>query len=82
MARIRHDPQQDSRALSEAERLIDFEFWAARAEAGLLSRELGGDRSGWLAGLLPGVAMRRSMGELAAIGRDEASRENRDEARR
>lgn len=79
-ARMRHDPRQDSRALAEAERLIDFEFWAARAEAGLVLQEVSGDRSGWLAGLLPGVMMRRPMGELAAAGQDLPLRPRRDEA--
>lgn len=81
-ARMRHDPQLNRSALADAERLIDFEFWAARAEAGLRARETLGDRSGWLAGLLPGVAMRRPMGELAAIGLDEARHEGRDGAGR
>jgi len=66
-ARLRHDPRLSNRALPEAERMIDFEFWAARAEAGIAAREVTGDRKGWLGALLPGVAMRRPMGERAAI---------------
>lgn len=79
-AGMRHDPLRDNRTLLDAERLIDFEFWAARAEAGLCPREAGGDRAAWLGDLLPGVPMRRSMGELAAIGQGEAMRDSRDKA--
>lgn len=78
-ARIRHDWRQSGR-LSDAEQLIDFEFWAARAEAGLVLQDLGGDRSGWLAGLLPDLAMCRPMGELAAAGLMQPSQAGRDKA--
>jgi hypothetical protein len=73
-ARLRHDIRAAQGALPEAERLIAFEFWAARAEAGLALGQGAESRSQWLAALLPGVAMRRPMGELAAIGRDGALR--------
>jgi len=81
-ARMRHDLQLNYFALSDAERLIDFEFWAARAEFGLVEHEVGGDRSGWLGDLLPSVAMRRSMGELAAVGLDVTAHESRGKAGR
>lgn len=67
-ARLRHHTTPRRVDLAEAETLIDFEFWAARAESGLATRALAADRSGWLAGLLPGVAMHRTMGERAAAG--------------
>jgi hypothetical protein len=73
-ARLRHDIRTARGALPDAERLIAFEFWAARAEAGLALGQGAESRNQWLAALLPGVAMRRPMGELAAIGRDGALR--------
>lgn len=81
-ARMRHDPQFNCHTLSDAERLVDFEFWAARAEFGLVAHEVGGDRSGWLGDLLPSVTMRRSMGELAAVGLDVTAHESRGKAGR
>lgn len=69
-AQLRHHAPGGRNDLAEAERMIDFEFWAARAETALLAVEQAGDpgRNGWLAGLLPGVAARRNMGERAASG--------------
>lgn len=58
--------------LSAAEQGIAFEFWAATSERALARAEITGDRAGWLAQLLPGVAMRRPLGELAAIGGPDA----------
>ena len=67
-ARLRHQTTPRRVDLTEAETLIDFEFWAARAETGLAKRAYAADRSGWLAGMLPGVDMHRPMGERAAAG--------------
>lgn len=55
-----HIPRED---LVQAEGMIDFEFWAAVCERGLIARA----RPVWLATLLPGVEMYRPLGELAAI---------------
>lgn len=57
--------------LAEAERLIDFGFWSALAEKGLAGQRRRQTREdeAWLSALLPGVALRRAMGELAAVGR-------------
>lgn len=67
-AQLRHHTTLRRVDLAQAETLIDFEFWAARAETCLAARARAADRSGWLAGLLPGVAMHRAMGEGAAAG--------------
>lgn len=70
-AQLRHHAARAD--LAEAERMIDFEFWAARAETALIAMEQASDpgRGGWLSGLLPGVARRRAMGERAALGQGE-----------
>lgn len=73
-ARQRHAGSSGSAALVAAEQMIDFEFWAALAESGLAMLELEGDRQGWLGDLLPDVAMRRPLGELAAAGLQESAR--------
>lgn len=67
-ARLSHHTDPARPDLSEAERMIDFEFWAAHAERGLQQSEVTGDRAGWFAALLPEVAMRNPMGEVAAAG--------------
>lgn len=69
-AQLRHHAPSTLPELAEAERMIDFEFWAARAETALIAAEQAGDpgRGGWLSALLPGVAKHRTLGERAAIG--------------
>ncbi len=71
-ARLRHDIVTAQGTMPEAERLIGFEFWAARAEAGIVRHHGAEGNATWLAALLPGVARQRPMGELAAIGREGA----------
>ena len=70
-AQLRHQAHAPQPQLGEAEALIDFEFWAARAERRCAATEVSPDRRGWLASLLPLVPVRRSLGEIAALGQDE-----------
>lgn len=69
-AEIARESDAASGRLAAAEILIDFEFWAARAEAALVVSEGSGDRAGWLAALLPDVPMSRPLGELESVGLD------------
>lgn len=60
----RCNPETPRDDLARAEGLIDFEFWAATCERAMIGRT----RPVWLARLLPGVAMERPLGEVAATG--------------
>lgn len=60
----RCSPEMPRDDLARAEGLIDFEFWAATCERAMIGRT----RPAWLARLLPGVAMVRPLGEVAATG--------------
>lgn len=71
--RCRIDPRRND--LAAAERLLDFEFWAAVCEGALAGRVAEGGRMAWLPKWLPGVAMYRSWGELAAAGLETGVRE-------
>lgn len=71
--RCRIDPRRND--LAAAERLFEFEFWAAICEKALAERAAAGGRVTWLPKWLPGVATYRSRGELAAAGLDAHVRE-------
>lgn len=71
--RCRIDPRPND--LAAAERLVEFEFWAAICERALAERAAAGGRVTWLPKWLPGVPAYRSPGELAAAGLDAGVRE-------
>lgn len=73
-AQLARMPNAASSHLADAEAMIDFEFWAARAESALIAADHFGDRGGWLAELLPDVRMSRPLGECEAAGYEADAR--------
>src|SRR5690625_1609719 len=73
-AQLARMPNAASSHLADAEAMIDFEFWAARAESALIAAAHLGDRGGWLAELLPDVRMSRPLGECEAAGYEADAR--------
>lgn len=67
-AEVQLAPAVRTGALSKAETLIAFEFWAAQTEAALRRDAAQHDRKAWLGALLPEVGTDRPSGELAAAG--------------